>query len=79
MNKYDEDDDHVAVVYKNIDDKALCGYTLEADFFDDGELNTGTKLYSEDYVRDLKLQILSLEQRIEDMWREERVRGEYDA
>jgi hypothetical protein len=38
----------------------------------------GTKLYSEDYVRDLKLQILSLEQQIDEMWMEERVRGERD-
>ncbi len=38
----------------------------------------GTKLYSEDYVRDLKSKITILEEQIDDMWMEERVRGEWD-
>lgn len=38
----------------------------------------GTKLYSEDYVLALKSIIEDLEQRIDEMWMEDRVRGEWD-
>ncbi len=41
-------------------------------------LQPGHKLYSEDYVRDLKSKITILEEQIDDMWMEERVRGEWD-
>jgi hypothetical protein len=74
MNEYDED--VVGVVQERFLDGNRGSY-LESIILATAIINEkvrhGTKLYSEDYVRDLKSQILSLERRIDDMWMEERV------
>jgi hypothetical protein len=76
MNEYDED--VVGVVQRKPEN--IVGLLLQRAFLTTAIINEkvqhGTKLYSEDYVRDLKLQILSLEEQIEDAWMESRVRGE---
>ena len=79
MNEYDED--VVGVVQARLFDGNRGGYfegVILAPAIINEKVKHGTKLYSEDYVRDLKLQILSLEEQIDDMWMEERVRGEWD-
>lgn len=67
MNEYDED--VVGVVQRRPEN--TIGMLFEGVILVPAIINEkvrhGTKLYSEDYVRDLKLQILSLEDRIEDM------------
>jgi len=77
MNEYDEY--VVGIVQEVVSDSfwGLRGIILAPAIIKD-KVRHGTKLYSEDYVRDLKLQILSLEQQIDEMWMEERVRGEWD-
>lgn len=68
MNEYDED--VVGVVQERFFGGTRGSYfegTILVPAILKDKVHHGTKLYSEDYVRDLKLQILSLEQRIEDM------------
>lgn len=77
MNEVDED--VVGVVQgKKIGSASFLEGVILAPAIINEKVRHGTKLYSEDYVRDLKLQILSLEEQIDDMWMEERVRGEWD-
>lgn len=78
MNEYDED--VVGVVQRRPENTIgmLFEGVILATAIINEKVKHGTKLYSEDYVRDLKLQILSLEEQIDDMWMEERVRGEWD-
>jgi len=79
MNEYDED--VVGIVQERFLDGDRGSYfegVILAPTIIKEKVRHGTKLYSEEYVRYLKLQILSLEQQIDEMYMEERVRGEND-